>query len=600
MSNYRKTMTEALREMYPLDESVIDKVKEIASKKQAKKIGGVMVDSFTASAISQIYDKVNDANKKKMEKLPITKLANLAFKMMQKNEFVPEEVDLDETQLDEGTIDKVKEIASKKQAKKIDGVMVDSFTASAISQIYDKVNDANKKKMEKLPITKLANLAFKMMQKNDYVPEEVDLDEGTKQVLAHGGKGQYKAVRDGSITKVMYKGKVVGTADFDRGADSFFASIKGEKGQKSFDDAQAMVDYFAKNKITEEVDLDEADDFKPHMMYDPKTGKGYKADTMDDHLRMKKMGYTHDAPKTEEVDLDEAVKHMEVPPDGPRGRGVPMAHPERIGYDSKENQQAYNSTTHGTPDNQIDTAKHFMKKGLKGKKLHKAVADHHDVIHVDVHKQLNHDKKKLHPLHMSFVGEDLDEGKMSQLHQYIKDKKSPEQIAKLMKLDVKTVKALMNSHHPEEVEESAASDARRAMRRDKDFSRRDSADDDTDATADDVKGASKNIMMQMRKAQSLNGRFDVEFADGKKVKIPAKMAIAVQSKYNKMRRPAEKEKFQAKVGKSYRDMLSALKEAVSPAQQAAIAISKKERGEKPKKESVLDRIDRKIKEKNDG
>ena len=45
--------------------------------------------------------------------------------------------------------------------------------------------------------------------------------------------------------------------------------------------------------------------FEPHMMYDPKTGKGYKADTMDDHLRMKKMGYSHEAPKKEEVDLDE-------------------------------------------------------------------------------------------------------------------------------------------------------------------------------------------------------------------------------------------------------------------------------------------------------
>ena len=95
MSNYRKSMADALKEVY-LGESVIDKVKEIASKKSAKKIDGVMVDSFTASAISQIYDKVNDANKKKMEKLPITKLAELAFKMMQKNEFVPEEVELDE------------------------------------------------------------------------------------------------------------------------------------------------------------------------------------------------------------------------------------------------------------------------------------------------------------------------------------------------------------------------------------------------------------------------------------------------------------------------------------------------------------------------
>ena len=33
----------------------------------------------------------------------------------------------------------------------------------------------------------------------------------------------------------------------------------------------------------------------PHMMYDPKTGKGYKANTMDDHLRMKKLGYTHES-----------------------------------------------------------------------------------------------------------------------------------------------------------------------------------------------------------------------------------------------------------------------------------------------------------------
>ena len=149
------------------------------------------------------------------------------------------------------------------------------------------------------------------------------------------------------------------------------------------------------------------------------------------------------------------------------------------------------------------------------------------------------------------------------------------------------------------VQESAAADARRAMRRDPDMRQRPFSKDDS-ATDDDQKGASKNIMMQMRKAQSLKGRFDVEFQDGKKVKIPAKMAIAVQQKYNSMRKPSDKEKFQAKVGKSYRDMLNALKEAVSPAQQAAIAISKKERGEKPKKESILDRIDRKIKENKNG
>lgn len=42
-----------------------------------------------------------------------------------------------------------------------------------------------------------------------------------------------------------------------------------------------------------------ADDFKPHMMYDPKTGKEYYAKTYKDHVRMGKMGYTHEKPKTE-------------------------------------------------------------------------------------------------------------------------------------------------------------------------------------------------------------------------------------------------------------------------------------------------------------
>ena len=45
-----------------------------------------------------------------------------------------------------------------------------------------------------------------------------------------------------------------------------------------------------------EGDIEESEDFEPHMMYDPKTGKGYKADKIEDHLRMKEMGYGHDKP----------------------------------------------------------------------------------------------------------------------------------------------------------------------------------------------------------------------------------------------------------------------------------------------------------------
>ena len=58
----------------------------------------------------------------------------------------------------------------------------------------------------------------------------------------------------------------------------------------------------------------------------------------------------------------------------------------------------------------------------------------------------------------------------------------------------------------------------------------------------------------------MKGKFEVEFADGKKVRIPEKVAVAVQQKFNAMRKPTDKEKFQSKVAKSYKDMLRALKE----------------------------------------
>jgi hypothetical protein len=138
------------------------------------------------------------------------------------------------------------------------------------------------------------------------------------------------------------------------------------------------------------------------------------------------------------------------------------------------------------------------------------------------------------------------------------------------------------SGQPDLFGEGAAADARRAMSKDKDFSRRDSADDDTAATDDDVKAASKNILMQLRKAISLKS-FNVEFGDGKH-KVDAKIAQAVQNKYNSMRRPADKEKYQMQIAKSYKGMLQSLKAGYHGEQ----------------KESILSRIDKKLKERKNG
>ena len=276
---------------------------------------------------------------------------------------------------------------------------------------------------------------------------------------------------------------------------------------------------------------------------------------------------------------------------------------------------------------------------------------------------------------------ELDEGRMKELHGYIAKGMSAAEIAKKMKLDVKTIKALMdevdldeakkvtkkerdrledqNEHgllalkltqaygtpaevkkikainkrheqkghierkdqkerdaisnkyykmaeeseveeayeygtteyanHTKEVtpgqevdEASARADAKRSMRRDPSMRKQSPFSKDVSATDDDVKAASKNIIMQMRKAVSLRGIFPVQFADKKKIKIPADIAQAVQQKYNSFKKPADKEKFQAKVGKSYKDMLRALREEVQ------------------EEKTILDRIEEIIKENKNG
>mgnify|MGYP003142364488 FL=1 len=76
---------------------------------------------------------------------------------------------------------------------------------------------------------------------------------------------------------------------------------KKKSSKKDDDDEQEKFKaYTGDDKNDQEGTSVREDKFEPHMMYDPKTGKGYKAEKEEDHLRMKKMGYTHDKP--EEID----------------------------------------------------------------------------------------------------------------------------------------------------------------------------------------------------------------------------------------------------------------------------------------------------------
>ena len=103
-------MAEALKDVY-LGENNLEKMRK-ASKGAAQtlkmKDGNLKMDSFTASAIMQIYDKINDKNKKTFEKMmkdgkraDIMKLQKFAMSKIS-SEYVPEEFEEEfEVELDE-------------------------------------------------------------------------------------------------------------------------------------------------------------------------------------------------------------------------------------------------------------------------------------------------------------------------------------------------------------------------------------------------------------------------------------------------------------------------------------------------------------------
>jgi len=558
MTSYRTTMRQALEEMQQnLNESNLDMMRKAAggaAQTVKMKDGKLKMDMFTASAIMQILDKVNPANKKKMtdmindgKKADIMKLQKFAMSKVNasyeefEEEFALFELAEAKYELYHKDFSTAMQHAYK-MAKKLHGITVDP------KEIDDKVATGPSKPSEgKTNTYRLKGdkgaVQIQVYNKGGSKPfelnmykEDVDLDEGTKQVLAHGGKGKYKVTKDGDKIEIKFGGKVVGTADFDRGADSFFVSIKGEKGQKSFDDAQAIADYFAKNKITEEADLDEGTWALPKTPKEKSAlkkllSKPLKAKEASDKL--------YDIIGDDELadDVDDFADNN--PNDDVRP--IVKGHMKRLGI--KE-------------DTDLDEG--YMELEFKDK--------------TTAERAYNYINNKIwasgNPPYDDFNQEgnslqiDTD-GNLNRRNEILKDL---EDLPRNMKF-----KVVVN-------EASARADAMKAMRKGKSV---DPADVDDSATDDDIKAASKNIIMQLRKAVSLRS-YEVEFADGKH-KVDSKIAQAVQNKYNTMRRPADKEKYQTKIAKSYKDMLQSLKA-----------------GYGEQKESILDRIGNKLKERKNG
>lgn len=150
------------------------------------------------------------------------------------------------------TVQSMMKIVDKKQAMKIDGVMVDMFTASAVTQIYNKVNDANKAKMDKMKATQLANVAMKLLKKES-VEEGNGLWANIRAKRARGEKMRKKGEK-GAPTQDQIKraqGEAISPAQQAAIAISKKEKSKNEGGMKRMSTGDGM-DTFKKKPPNKE------------------------------------------------------------------------------------------------------------------------------------------------------------------------------------------------------------------------------------------------------------------------------------------------------------------------------------------------------------
>ncbi len=65
----------------------------------------------------------------------------------------------------EARVQALRQIVAECQYAKIDGIMVDLFSASTILSIHDALNESNKARYSRLPVYRMAEIAFKLANK---------------------------------------------------------------------------------------------------------------------------------------------------------------------------------------------------------------------------------------------------------------------------------------------------------------------------------------------------------------------------------------------------------------------------------------------------
>ena len=438
MTNYTKTMREALESMY-ISEDNVGILRDIVKRKSAMPLkfadGKMKVDLFTASAVTQVLDKVNPANK-----IKLTKMINTGKK---------------------GSFIKIAQVVMKSEndpevEEENEGFASDAQRRAAFASGY---KEKGKKKKEEVEIEegkylKYSDLLLKKARLIDKKgPDSSEVKEVNKEIKAE-------------MKKLGIKEEV--ELDENKLLDALKKKLSDEGGAAGFKDLE---------DTAKKMDVD----LTPDML---KKMSGIKQHRDGDYI-------------LEEAELDEAMLI---------GRDYEYDEKEGVVKISKKNFAKVKKDYKGT-DKSKPTMMVLTKKGTS-----------------------------LVPVKFT---EEVEESYEYGTDEYAKHTRD------------------VTPGQGKEVDEASA---RRDAMRDMGKRGKDSADvDDYKATADDRKAADKNIIMQLRKATNLGGKFEVEFKDKKKQKVSPAIAMAFIKKYEKMK-PTDKAKLQDKGSKSYRDLLKSLKE----------------------------------------
>jgi len=137
--------------------------------------------------------------------------------------------------------------------------------------------------------------------------------KGDKYKIVHGGDSNMKDFKQHGSAKRK---------------ERFWDRMGGRNGPKAKDPFSPL--YWHKRFGT----WAEGGEFEPHMMYNPETGEGYMANSMDDHLEMKDMGYLHEDEMQEggESSPETFIKEFNSKMDSiwQAGEDAKNAYPERM------------------------------------------------------------------------------------------------------------------------------------------------------------------------------------------------------------------------------------------------------------------------------